>query len=131
MEKTTDLSGISGGALAYLGDAVLELYVREFLVSRGISSSKELNTAAQDFVRSAAQSAALERILPMLTEKELEIYKNGRNNNKVRVPRSSAALDYRRATGFEALFGYLHLAGEKSRTDELFAAAYEDVMAKF
>lgn len=131
MEKVVDFSGISGGALAYLGDAVLELLVREFLVSRALASSKEMNAAALGFVRAASQSAALERILPLLSEKELEIYKNGRNNHKISVPRHAAALDYRRATGFEALFGYLHLAGEKGRIDELFAAAYEDVLAKF
>ncbi len=126
-----DISEISSSALAYLGDAVLELYVREFLVSRGIGSSKELNDAALEFVRAHSQSEALEHIISHLTERETEIYKNGRNNNKVSVPRSASALDYRRATGFETLFGYLHLAGEKSRMDELFALAYEDVIKKF
>lgn len=122
---------MSASALAYLGDAVLELYVREYLVTRGITSSKELNDAALAFVRAHAQSEALEHILPHLSERETEIYKNGRNNNKVSVPKSASALDYRRATGFETLFGYLHLAGEKSRMDELFALAYEDVIKNF
>ena len=126
-----NLSEMSPSALAYLGDAVLELYVREFLVSRGICSSKELNDAALEFVRAHAQSAALENILPMLTEHETEVFKNGRNNNKVSVPKSASALDYRRATGFETLFGYLHLSGEKARMDELFAEAYKDTIKKY
>ena len=122
---------ISSSALAYLGDAVLELYVREFLVSCGICSSKELNDASLEFVRAHEQSAALENILPLLTEHETEVFKNGRNNNKVSVPRSASALDYRRATGFESLFGYLHLSGEKARMDELFAEAYKDTIKKY
>lgn len=125
------LCEMSCGALAYLGDSVIELYVREFLVSTGISSSKDLNTAALEFVRAHAQSEAVERILLHLSEKETEIYKNGRNNNKVSVPKSASTLDYRRATGFETLFGYLHLSGEKARMDELFALAYEDIIKKF
>jgi len=77
------------------------------------------------FVTAAAQSDALENILPVLSEAETEIYKRGRNA-KAKIPKSASALQYRRATGMECLFGYLYLAGEKKRMDELFCLAFPE-----
>jgi len=78
------------------------------------------------FVTAAKQSNAVENILPVLTETETEIYKRGRNA-KSRVPKSASAADYRRATGFECLFGYLYLSGDKHRLEELFGVAFGDI----
>ena len=122
---------ISSAALAYLGDCVIELRVREFLVSCGISHAAVLNKAALDFVRAAAQSDAVERIAHMLDEGEQAAFRRGRNIGHTNTPKSATALQYRRATGMEALFGYLHLCSQNERIDELFAVAYAETIEKY
>ena len=118
------LNEISTPALAYLGDCVLELRVRETLVCRGISKSGRLNSEALHYVRASAQAEAMERILPMLTESEMQAYKRGRNSGHLNVPKNASQSQYRMATGMEVLFGFLHLTGQTERIDELFAIAY-------
>lgn len=118
------LNEISTPALAYLGDCVLEMQVRELLVGRGLSKSGHLNAEALGFVRASAQADAMERILPILSEEELKIYKRGRNSGHLNVPKSASQAQYRTATGMEVLFGYLHLSQQWERIKELFAAAY-------
>ena len=115
---------LSTSALAYLGDCVIELLVREHLVSQGLSHSASLNRAALDFVRASAQSDAVERLLPHLTEAEDAYYRRGRNAQHLRFPRNAKPAEYRRATGMEVLFGYLHASGKDERARELFAIAY-------
>ena len=117
---------ISTGALAYLGDSVIELRVREVLVKRGISGSGELNRASLAFVKASAQASAMRRILPLLTEEEESIYKRGRNMSGGNVPKSATMSEYRTATGMEVLFGYLHLSGQQDRIDTLFETAYRE-----
>ena len=111
-------------ALAYLGDAVIELLVRERLVENGYASSKALNAKALGFVRAGAQAAAMERLLPHLTEEEQAAFRRGRNIGHTNTPKSATVAEYRNATGMEALFGYLHIKGEQARIRELFALAY-------
>ena len=118
------LNEISTPALAYLGDCVLELRVRELLVKRGLSKSGHLNAEALRFVRASAQAEAMERILPLLTEEETRIYKRGRNSGHLNVPKSASQAQYRTATGMEVLFGYLHLSEQSERMEQLFEAAY-------
>ena len=120
-----DGSGLCGAELAYLGDAVLELMVRERLLADGNVGAGRLNRMSLEFVKATSQSAALERILPLLDEEEEGVYRRARNNTKANTPKSASAVEYRRATGFEALFGYLYLQGRKERMDELFKAAYQ------
>lgn len=124
MEKR--LGEISTPALAYLGDGVIELCVREHLVKRGVSSAKNLNSLSLRFVKAEAQADAVMKILPLLTESENAAYRRGRNIGHTNVPKSATVGQYRMATGFEALFGYLHLLGDNDRIAELFALAYED-----
>ena len=124
MEKDPRLVGAA--ALAYLGDSVLELMVRTMLVERGIYQSRKLNRMALDYVTAQKQAAALERILPLLTEEETTIYHRGRNLDHANIPKSATRAEYLMASGFEALFGYLHLAGERERMAELFRAAYPE-----
>ena len=119
-----DLREISTPALAYLGDCVLELCVREHLISIGLSTSAHLNKEALLYVRAGAQAQAMKKILPLLTEEEEAYFKRGRNIGHTNVPKNATVSDYRTATGMEVLFGYLHLAGKKERIDELFRAAY-------
>lgn len=117
-ELTTD-------ALAYLGDSVIELLVREHLVNMNITSSGKLNSKSLEFVKAGAQAQAMRNILPLLTEEEESIFKRGRNKAGGNVPKSATVSEYRAATGMETLFGYLHLKGEKDRLSELFRAGYE------
>ena len=111
-------------ALAYLGDAVMELFVREHLVSGGLAHSDALNRAALQFVRASAQAAAAGRILPLLSEEETSWFHRGRNSKHLNYPKSADPADYRKATGLEVLFGYLHASGQQARARELFAAGY-------
>ena len=119
-------STISSCELAYLGDAVIELLTRARLVEKGIHGAGNLNKAALGYVTAVAQSAALEKLLPALTEKETEVFKRGRNQHSASIPKSASAAQYRRATGFEALFGYLWLNGEQERAKYLFSVAYPE-----
>ena len=115
---------MSTPGLAYLGDAVLELLVRERLLKSGCCTAKALNAKALDFVRAKAQAAAMERIFPLLTEEEAGAFRRGRNIGHTNTPKSATVAEYRNATGMEALFGYLHISGRQSRICELFALAY-------
>lgn len=119
-----NIKEVSTEALAYLGDCVIELKVRELLVCRGISGSGNLNRESLSFVKATAQAKAMQNILPLLTEEETAVYKRGRNMSGGNVPKSATVSEYRAATGMEALFGYLHLTGQRERIDILFDAAY-------
>lgn len=120
-----DIREISTPALAYLGDCVIELCVRRYLVESGLSTSAHLNARALDFVRAPAQAEAMKRLLPILTEEEEGFFRRGRNLGHSNVPKRATVSEYRAATGMEALFGYLHLTGQTDRIQELFCIAYE------
>ena len=121
-----DFQQLSGAPLAYIDDAVYEVLVRRRLLERGLTRSKDLNGEARSFVTAVAQSAALERILPLLDEEETEIYKRGRNAHGISAPKSADAGEYRRATGLEALFGALYLSGREERAKELFDVMFPE-----
>lgn len=123
-------NSLSGATLAYLGDAVLEVIVRRYLVSLGIADGGELSRLSLNFVRATAQSAGMDKLAPHLSEEEEYIYKRGRNANGISIPKSASAREYRRATGMEALFAYLDLTGRTERAEELFGIAYADVIAE-
>lgn len=120
----TGLHTYSTPALAYLGDSVLELLVREHLVRNGYASSARLNQKALSFVRASVQAEAIKKILPLLTPEEEAVYRRGRNIGHTNTPKSASVLEYRMATGMEVLFGYLHLAKREERMRELFMRAY-------
>lgn len=125
MNEKFNVGAVSAADLAYLGDAVLEVTVREYLVKKGHSKKEYLSESALGFVTATAQSKAFERIENLLTEEELDVYKRGRNNYHTgNVPKSATPLEYRRATGFEALLGYLYLTEQKERLEMLFKEAY-------
>ncbi len=121
-----DLKQISTAALAYLGDSVWELSVRQMLVEKGISDSARLNREALCYVTAKAQAAAVKRILGVFSEEEDAIYRRGRNIGHTNVPKHATVMEYRMATGLEALFGYLFLEGRSDRIEELFALAFEE-----
>ena len=116
----------SAQALAFLGDAVHTLYVREMLVRRGISHSGDLNREALAYVTATAQAAAMERIREHLTEEEQQVYTRAHNTSHINRPKHVSGEDYRAATGFEAVLGMLHCIGNQERIRELLAIAYRD-----
>ncbi len=115
--KPNSLNPIS---LAYIGDAVYEILVREHLAIEGNRPPEQLHRLAVSFVSATAQAAAIAKILPMLTEDENTAFKRGRNAKVSHVPKGASVADYHNATGFEALFGYLYLTGQAKRMRELF-----------
>lgn len=124
MEKSIDFNKCNALIQAYMGDAVIELFARRRIIGDGDRKVSELNTEAKNYVTAVSQSAAVERLLPHLTEEEVGIFKYGRNAKGVHVPKSASAIDYRRATGLECLFGHLYLKGDMARAEELFDIAY-------
>ena len=119
-----DIREISTPALAYLGDCVLELCVREHLVDSGLSTAAHLNAAALDYVRAPMQAEAMKKLLPILSDEEASYFRRGRNVGHSNVPKRATVSEYRAATGMETLFGYLHLTGQRERIAELFRLAY-------
>lgn len=97
-----------------------ELLVREYVLAQGNASAHTLHMKAVQFVKAAAQSEAVEALLPCLSEEELAIYKRGRNAHSATIPKNADPAQYRRSTGLEALFGYLHLENRTERVRELF-----------
>ncbi len=116
---------LNGASLAYLGDAVLEVEVRRMLLSSGITHPGKLSKAALSYVRATAQSAGVDAILPHLTEEEEAVYRRGRNGAGAH-PKSATVNEYRRATGLEAVLGYLYLRGDAARITELCDIYFED-----
>ncbi len=116
----TDPKLLSPGTLAFMGDAVYELYVRQRLVERANMPVNKLHKLAVEKVRASFQSNAYSVIEAQLTEEEQNIWKRGRNANNIRAPKNADLVEYRRATGLEALFGYLFLLGRRERLEELF-----------
>ncbi|MBQ9742855.1 MAG: ribonuclease III [Ruminococcus sp.] len=108
--------------LAFVGDSVYDMLVREYLLTFGNRQVGELNKDKVSMVCCKAQTQAFERIRPLLTEDEEAVFKRGRNATVHSVPRNSTLKDYHTATGMEALFGYLYLSGESARLRELFSA---------
>ncbi len=107
--------------LAFVGDSVYDMLVREYLLTFGNRQVGELNKDKVSMVCCKAQTQAFERIRPLLTEDEEAVFKRGRNATVHSVPRNSTLKDYHTATGLESLFGYLYLSGENARLRELFS----------
>ena len=114
-----DLRTYSPLTLAYIGDGVYELIVRTVLVKRGNCPVNRLHKQASSLVKAASQSAMMEVLEPMLTEEEAGVYRRGRNAHSPTMAKHATMSDYRRATGFEALIGYLYLKEDFTRMTEL------------
>lgn len=117
---------ISTLGLAHLGDAVFELMVRSWLCLRGKATSKGLHRATVALVAAPAQARMAQKILPILTEEEQDVYRRGRNHSPHAVPKAATREEYQAATAVEALFGTLWLQGKKQRLNELFERMMED-----
>ena len=115
------MSDPSARALAYLGDAVYELQVRQHLISKGLSQAERLHTEAVKFTSAAGQARALSTIIDQLTPEETTILKRGRNGGLSRKPRTESLHVHHSASALEALFGYWFLAGNRTRIETVFA----------
>jgi len=113
------MNQLNGLTLAYLGDAIYELYIREMLLEKGYTKVDKLHKEAILYTSAKGQKIALDKIYNHLSESEISVFKRGRNANTDRKPRNTDLATYKRATGFEALLGYLHLNNELVRLEEL------------
>lgn len=110
-------------ALAFIGDAVYEVYIRTYILSKGNMPPHKLHILASNFVKAKSQATIMHGISEYLTEEELEIARRGRNAKSGTIPKNADITDYKNATGLESLFGYLYLSGNMSRLKELFEAS--------
>lgn len=113
--------------LAYIGDAVYELHIRAYLVNRGYTKVNQLHKEAVRYVNASAQAAVLHALEPNLSEEETMVVRRGRNAKSGHVPKNADMIDYRYATAFESLAGFLHLKGEEKRLKEIFEKAIDIV----
>ena len=121
MTMTDDqLRAISSIGLAHMGDAVFEILVRTWLCAHGKATGKGLHRATIALVCAQSQSRFADLLLPSLTEEETAVFKRGRNANVHTIPHSADRAEYQKATGLEALFGYLYLQNRHERINELF-----------
>ena len=119
-----DPDNLSPATLAFVGDGVYELLTREFLACEANRPAKELNIEKVKMVSAPAQAEGFKAIEPLLTEKEREIFKRGRNAHTSRAPKNATHAQYHYATGLEALFGWLYLSQQMPRAVELFKAIF-------
>lgn len=108
-------------SLAYVGDAVHEMFVRTYVVSRYSGSVNKLNQKVVSVIKATAQAKVLCAVMDQLTEEEITVVKRGRNAKSLTVPKNTSVSEYRQATGFEALLGHLFLSGNNERLIELVA----------
>ena len=121
--KDADLRTYSPLTLAYIGDGVYELVIRTILVKKANCPVNRLHKKASSLVKASAQSGMMEILEPLLTEEEKSVYRRGRNAHSATMAKHATMADYRRATGFEALMGYLYLSGRTERMVDLVALA--------
>lgn len=120
MDKIEVIRQYSPLALAYLGDGVYEVYVRNFALSQGNCQNNKLHEMGKKFTCCEGQAKILEGIWDALTEQEQEVVRRGRNAKSNSKPKNADHGTYHAATGFESLWGFLYLAGETERMNELF-----------
>ena len=120
------IDAISNLGLAHIGDSVFELLCRSYLCARGGKNVGNLHRDTIAMVKATAQEEFVDRLLPLLTEEEMAYYRRGKNAHVHAVPKSATAAEYAKATGLEALFGALYLAGKTDRLNELFRAVMEE-----
>ena len=123
--RDVDLRTYSPLTLAYIGDAIYDWIIRTLIVKQGNSRPEKMHKRASALVKASAQAEMIERLLPMLTEEEHAIYKRGRNAKSYTMAKNATMLDYRKATGFEALMGYLYLKEDMSRLIDLVKAGLD------
>lgn len=125
--KSVDADSYSPLTLAYIGDCVYELTIRTLLVNKGNAPVSKLNKKASELAKAPTQSRMISMLVEneLLTEAELAVYRRGRNAKSFSTAKNATVSDYRRATGFEALIGWLYLKGESERALEVIKLAFD------
>lgn len=131
MSEAQEFKLLNGLALAYVGDAIYEIAIRDYLIRRGYTKPNRLHREATNYVSARSQAKLMQGLLAgdMLSEEELTMYKRGRNAKSHTTAKNADVTTYRVATGFESLFGYLHLTGQEARLSELVNWCIEKVGA--
>lgn len=124
--KDCDVNNLSPLTLAFMGDTVFDMFVRERLICQANRPVNKLHNLASKTVNAASQAEAVKKIMDMLTEEELAVFRRGRNTHTNHKAKNATEGDYHYATGFEALFGYLYLKGNIERLRELFDIITEE-----
>lgn len=117
--KDVDIRTYSPLTLAFIGDGIYDLIIRTMIVGRGNTKASQLHQHTSHLVKAHSQSVMIEYMLPHMTEEEEAVYKRGRNAKSPTMAKNATMADYRRATGFEALMGYLYLSDQFERIMEL------------
>ena len=120
------LKDVNALTLAYIGDAVFELMVRTWMLEHGSRRVEKLHKKVTETVNAGSQSAFVAKLEPVFTEEELSVFHRGRNAKALTSAKHQSILDYRRATGLEAVFGYLYLKGDRERLSELLEKCLSD-----
>ena len=120
-----EIDSTSNLGLAHMGDCVFEILCRSYLCARGGKNVGNLHRDTINMVKASSQAKFVEKLLPFLTEEELAYYRRGKNAHVHAVPKSCSPAEYAKATGLEALFGALYLAGKTERLNELFRNVME------
>ena len=123
--ENRDIKTYSPLALAYIGDGIYELFIRTIVISEGNCQPEKLHKKSSNLVKAEKQSQMMAAIEPVLTEEELAVYKRGRNARSYTMAKNASMSDYRRATGFEALMGYLYLTDQMNRMIDLIKIGLE------
>ena len=126
-EKDCDAKQLSPLTLAFIGDTVFDLFVREMLVCDANRPVKKLHNSAAKLVNAKAQSKIAEAIADSFTKQETDVFKRGRNAHTNHIAKNASNRDYHYATGLEAVFGFVYLNGDTERLRELFALAIESL----
>jgi len=125
--KEVDIKTYSPLTLAYIGDSIYDLMIKSLVINDGNKQVQKLHKETSSMVQASAQSQMMRALQPMLTEEEHAVYKRGRNAKSVSPAKNQSITDYRRATGFEALMGYLYLKREFTRMVDLVKAGLQSL----
>ena len=128
--EIADIRTYSPLALAYIGDGIYDMVIRTLIVRPGSCQPNKLHKRTSALVKASAQSEMIDKLMESLTEEELAVYKRGRNAKSYTMAKNATMKDYRKATGFEALMGYLYLKGETERLVSLVREGLGDTWAE-
>ena len=126
MEKR-DIDAISNLGLAHMGDCVFEILCRAYLCAHGGKKVDQLHKETINMVKATSQAKFADKMIGLLSEEELAYYRRGKNSHVHAVPKGASPADYQKATGLEAMFGYLHLSGQNGRANEIFCTVMEEL----
>ena len=122
-----EINAISNLGLAHMGDCVYEMLVRAYLCAQGNKTVAQLHKQTITMVKATYQAEFVDKMLPLLTEDEMTYYRRGKNSHVHAVPKSATPAQYAKATGLEAMFGYLFLSGKKERANEIFNLVMQEM----